>query len=157
MFENIYFGGNFREIWILVTIFENSISIEIVETSRLWSNFLNNLDFGQISQSMSKCWKNLEFCQDFKFPEDVDFGQNFEKISILDKICENFKFGHFFFRKTPMFFETFRFWSKFFKNLHFGHFIINLDLCQIFENKFFGQNFRKKLDFDKKKNIYINV
>ena len=74
--------------------------------------------------------------------------QNFQKISILVKISENFKFGQIF-RKTPMFFKTFRFWSKLLKNLDFGHFILNLDLYQIVENKYFGQNFRKKtLDFD---------
>ena len=70
-------------------------------------DLLKNLDFGprfrkvpifvkRIRKIPILVKKYFEFCQDFKFPEDVDFGQDFQKISIWVKICENLKFGEIF-------------------------------------------------------------
>ena len=148
--ENRRFGSSlwkFRiwskclKIYILFKIFEKSGFWWIFLKTRFQLKMSKQLDCGQhfwkisiwvkifkIFRFMSKCWKYLEFSQDFKFPKDVDFGQNFQKNSILVKICENSKFGQNF-RKNPIFFETSRFLSKLLKNLHFGHFIVNLNLC----------------------------
>ena len=129
--ENLAFGMNFRKIWILVWIFGKS---------RFWSKFWKISISGKFSEKLiwSKVSKNLELIKSlqkswfffFKILYNLDFGQNYWKISILVKISK------------PS--DNLDFCMNFRKNLGFSQNFRKISiLVNILDNLDCGQNCRK--------------
>ena len=157
IFEKFRFWSNFRKNFT----FRQKFS-QIFENFKKF-DFSNNLDFFPKFRNISILVMLEEFRFRSKFSKHFDFFENlekiwfcqiFEKISIWDKIDENFEKCRFLsnFPKKIRFWlisEKFRFWSNILKKFRFGwKFSKNFDfLSKISKNFDFGKIFEKFRNF----------
>ena len=105
-----------------------SILDKIVQKSQIWSKLSENLDFGQDFSKFSILAKTYQNVDFGEIEENVDFSQKFRKMSIW--ILKNL--------------EICRYWLKLSKNLGFGHNCRKFSiLVKIYQNVDFGHIWRK--------------